>query len=227
MMLELRGWSSVTRCLVFAAAGFVLASLAPTYAEAQYRPYNNPSEMRRLPPYCKYTQDFRAHVPGGNSPEDIERWTTLMGQTFIHMHHYCWGLMDTNRAAFLSKSPQERIHYLSNSILEFDYVITKAPPDFAYLPEILTNKGSNLILLGKGPEGVSVLRRAIDIKPDYWPPYAAMADYFKDNGAPAKAREWLEKGLEAAPNTRALERRLAALNPSPAKRNKPQPGTAQ
>jgi tetratricopeptide (TPR) repeat protein len=199
------------------AAGLALALLAPAL-QAQYS-YDS-REVRLLPAFCKHTQLFRNNVPGGNDSAEIERWLQKMGPTFLHMHHYCWGLMDANRAAFWAKTPQDRAHNLYQSIREFDYVIQRAPPDFLYLPEILTRKGENLILLDKGPEGVGELRRAIYIKPDYWPPYAAISDYYKNTGEPGKAREWLQKGLSAAPDAKVLSRRLSELDRSHGTRKK-------
>jgi len=182
--------------------------------------YDDPREMRNLPDYCKHTQLFRDHLPGGNDPEQIARWTNVLGPMFIHLHHYCWGLMATNRAFFMSRTPDDRHYNLEMSIDEFDYVIRHSSPDFSLLPEILTKKGENLISLDQGPKGVAELRGAIDIRPDYWPPYAAISDYFKQNGDFTKAREWIEKGLSAAPNTRPLERRLAEIKSAQGNRTK-------
>ena len=109
---------------------------------------------------------------------------------------------------------------MSDSIGEFDYVITRAPEDFILLPEILTKKGENLVRLGKGPVGVTQFERAMELKPDYWPPYAYMSDYFKDAGDPKKAREILEKGLSNAPDAKALQRRLAELESGTERRRK-------
>jgi tetratricopeptide (TPR) repeat protein len=208
---------------VLAAAGFTLTLLAPMHLEAQ-RIYE-PREVAMLPAYCKYTQNFRERVPGGNNPAEIERWTTLMGSTFIHMHHYCWGLMNTNRALYLARTKRDRMFDLNNSILEFDYVIRNATPNFVMLPEILTKKGENLIRLGRSPHGMLELRRAIDLKPDYWPPYAYLSDYYKEIGDLAQAREWLEKGLSVTPDVKALKSRLAKLERAEDKRprNGPRP----
>jgi tetratricopeptide (TPR) repeat protein len=197
-----------------------LALLAPMHVEAQQRSYDNPREMHMLPEYCKHTQLFRDRVPGGNDREQIERWTTLMGPTFNHLHHYCWALMATNRAAFLSPTRQDRKYNLTSSLPDFDYVIQRAPPNFGLLPEILTRKGENLIHLERVGEGVGELRRAIEIKADYWPAYAAMSDYYKESSQLAKAREWLEKGLSVAPDTNALKRRLAQLDAAQGKRKR-------
>jgi len=183
------------------------------------------SEIYLLPVYCKYTPIFRERVPGGNNLAEIERLNRSMGEkSFMHMHHYCRGLMASNRASYLSRTPQDRLHNLGISINEFDYVIQRVPPDFALLPEMLTKRGENLTRLNRGEEGMLDFRRAIELKPDYWPAYAAMSDYYKEIGQDAKAREWLKKGLSVAPNTKALMLRLAELDaPKSKHKNNPHP----
>lgn len=171
-----------------------------------------------LPRYCIYTQVFRDRVPGGNDQKEIARWSSAIGPSFNNMHHYCWGLMNTNRALLLVRDQRWREFHLKYSIAEFDYVIRSATPDFRLLPEILTKKGENLIRLDRGPDGIVELQRAVELKPDYWPPYAALSDYYKNIDDFAKAREWLEAGLSVSPNTKALMRRLAELNSPPNKR---------
>ena len=104
------------------------------------------------------------------------------------------------------------MHNLGVSVIEFDYVIQRAPPDFGLLPEIFTKKGESLIQMDRVGQGMAELRRAIGMKANHWPAYAVISDYYKNAGQLAKAREWLEKGLSAAPDTRPLTRRLAALD---------------
>jgi len=215
-------------CQAAFALGSVLAAGIPAYGQGvpgypdDPRYAYDPREVALLPRYCIHTQLFRDNVPGGNNPDEVKRWTLIMGSSFPNMHHYCWGLMYTNRAFLLARSEQMRTHYLGRSIAEFDYVIQRALPDFRLLPEILTKKGENLIRLDKGPEGISQLERAVALKPDYWPPYAAMSDYYTKIGDLAKAREWLEQGLSASPDTKALMRRLADLNaPQSMRRTEP------
>jgi tetratricopeptide (TPR) repeat protein len=178
----------------------------------------DPKQLAMLPPYCKYTQLYRQNVPGGNDPQQIERWASVLGQeNFIHMHHYCLGLESANRALFFSSTKQDRDRELTTAVREFDYVVDRVAPDFALLPEILTRRGENLLRLGNAPQGVVDLNRAISLKPDHWPPYAALSDYFKALGDFASAREWVEKGLSAAPGTKALQRRLTELGTKPAR----------
>ena len=173
-------------------------------------------EIALLPSYCKHTLMFTINVPGGNNPVEIERWYSVMGPTFRHMHHYCWGLMKTNRAILLARNQQDRQFYLQQAIIEYDYVIDRAPENFILMPEFLTKKGENLLRLGRIPQGIAQLQRAIELKPDYWPPYAALSDQFKKTKDLAKAREWLKLGLSASPEASALQMRLAELDASKA-----------
>lgn len=195
----------------------LLGALAGSNAVAQRQ--HDPKLFAMLPPYCKYTQVYRENVPGGNDAAQIERWTRILGaQNYIHLHHYCWGLENTSLALYFSSSKQDREHQLGQSVKEFDYVVARVTPDFVLLPEILARRGENQLRLGNRPQGVQDLNRAIELKADHWPPYAALSDHYKSLGDLDAAREWAEKGLAAVPGTRALQRRLAELAKPKAKR---------
>lgn len=198
---------------IAAAAGFLPAARAqmiPGYPDA-IETYD-PREVAMLPRFCIHTQGFREVVPGGNNRDQIDRWRALMGPTFEHLHYYCWGLMKTNRGVLLARTRQVRLFYLTDSIGEFDYVLRNAPRDFILLPEILTKKGENLVKLGRGPLAVVEFERAVEAKPDYWPPYAQMSDYFRETGETERARELLVRGLAQVPDAVALKRRLQELD---------------
>ena len=151
-------------------------------------------EVAMLPRYCLSTVGFQmANVPGGQG-QAVERWSAFFGPSFIHLHHYCWGVMKTNRAVLLARDLTTRDFYLKDAIREFDYVIERVPDDFVLLPEILTKRAENLARLGKSAVGVPNLERAISLKADYWPAYAALSDHYKAHGDTAKARQVLEEG---------------------------------
>lgn len=169
-------------------------------------------EVALLPPYCKYTQEFRSRVPGGSDREELNRWRSLLGETLEHLHHYCWGMMKTNRAVLMARDQKTRLAYLRDAVNEFDYVLRRLPPDYVLLPEALTKKGENLVKLGNGPGGLLQFEQAIEAKPDYWPPYAYISDYYRDAGSLTKAREALTRGLTQVPDAPALKRRLVELD---------------
>jgi tetratricopeptide (TPR) repeat protein len=208
---------------LFAVTALTLALLLPMRVEAEF--FLEERDFPMLPEYCKDTLVFAAAMPGVG--KGAEHWYAVMGPTFRHVHHYCYALVQTNRANFFSRNQKERRSYLYYSLEEFDYVIRNAPRSFVLLPEIHTKKGENLIRLGDVSRGTQELLRAIDLKPEYWPPYAYMSDYYKQTGQLALAREWLTKGLSVSPNTKALLQRLAEIDAPQSKRNDLQPHAAR
>jgi tetratricopeptide (TPR) repeat protein len=219
-------------CTGFVLGGVLIANIASSASQNPYQIPGYPDriddydarEVAMLPPYCKHTQLFRDRIPGGNNPAEISRWSSTLGPTFPHLHHYCWGLMKTNRAVLLARTRQAKNSNLDTAIKEFDYVLQRAPEDFVLLPEILTKRGENLIRLGRGANAVRDLERAIEIKADYWPPYVALSDYYKASGDATKARALLEKALSFAPEIKTIKNRLAELDGVKGKQ-KPSPRT--
>lgn len=210
--------------LVLAAPLCVQAQRIPGYPD-HVRAFD-PREVRMLPKYCIYTQDYRERVPGGNDPAAIEQWTATMGEIFVHMHHYCYGLMKANRGLYLTRDALSRKYYLRDAIIEYDYVLNHATRDFILLPELLNRKAEALMRLGEPARAIQLLEEAIDVKPDYWAPYASLSDYYRETGDLKKARELLQAGLEAAPDSKGLTRRLAELDASGAKRRAAPQATA-
>ena len=104
-----------------------------------------------------------------------------MGEPFHAMHHYCWGLMKLNRALYLARTDQARMFYFRDAISS-STMSWRSPENFILRPEILTKKGQCLIRLGRGAAAVPDLERAIELKPDYWPPYVQLSDYYKESG---------------------------------------------
>jgi tetratricopeptide (TPR) repeat protein len=206
--------SALLTATLSATCGKVFANDIPGYPDEVA--LGDPRELALVPQYCRHTQILRERVAGDHRME-IERWTATMGPIFEAMHHYCFALMKTNRAMLLARSQQLKTFYLMSSITEIDYVLERAPPDFILLPEILTKKGENLIRLGKDELGIIEIEHAIELKQDYWPPYAALSDYYKKKGDTAKAREWLQKALDFAPDAKALQLRLTELEKNKAK----------
>ena len=205
-----------TSLAIAGAAGFLghasvaFSSLVPGYPD-DYRHAYDAREVAALPGYCKYTQLYRQNLPGGNDPAAIKQMYDTYGPGFHALHHYCWAIIGTNRALYLARTQQVRVFYLKDAIQDIDFVIANSPRDFVLLPELLTAKAKNLIRLGNGTVAVGELMRAMEIKPDYWPPYAVLSDFYKEGGEVAKAREVLERGLSFAPDAAALRKRLENL----------------
>jgi tetratricopeptide (TPR) repeat protein len=202
-------WAARFLLRTFAATGVAVVLAAPLRVGAQ----SEAQALAMLPPYCKHTVQFGVPLTKAES----DHWWAVLGATFAHIHHYCRGLLHTNNALYGALGTKERLRELSLSIPEITYVVDRSPKDFILLPEVLWRRGENYIRLGDPKPGIKDLQRAMEIKPDYWPPYASMSDYLKSIGDLPKAREWLEKALALNPDSKALKLRLAELNSAKAK----------
>ena len=194
------GWRTRAGAIAF---GFCL--LAPLQAVAQPRIVDQ--DLAMLPEYCRANR----LVNHAYDPAQAQIWSKRLHPMWAHIHHYCWALVANNRATFFSKNRIERNKALETSIPDIDYVLRYASRDFVLLPELLFKKGETFLRIGQPNRGIPILESAIDVRPDYWPPYAAIADYYTEIGDISKARELLERGLAASPDTKALKSRLAAL----------------
>ncbi|MGQ0652120.1 MAG: tetratricopeptide repeat protein [Betaproteobacteria bacterium] len=199
--------------LVYSACGASVLLVAAS-AASQPRAYLA-RDLALLPEWCKYTQDFRDKVPGGNNPTEIRRWMERTQGVFHAMHHYCWGLILQNEATFFVKDRALRLNKLDNSVREFDYVIHRSHPTFALLPELYTKKAESLSALGRSALAIAEFESAIAFKADYWPAYLGLSEHYLSVNNPAKARETLERGITASPEAIPLKERLEKLGAQP------------
>lgn len=171
-------------------------------------------ELRLLPPYCPDTQIISSSYGRQQSPGKYDAHTKpfvdLYGADFWHLHHYCFGLTQANRA-YTERSKGQREARWRESVGEIDYVIRSAKPDFILLPELRTAKAASLLKLKRNSEAVLELEKAIAQDASYARAFAVLSDYYRDARNKTLALQTLEKGLTASPEDRSLLRRYAQL----------------
>jgi len=128
-----------------------------------------------------------------------------------HMHHYCDGLRFIDRAYAAMGNKQDMKHYLSESINNFDYVLTHTPEDYVMRGEVHVGKARALKLMGKHGESMVELTKALRYTPDSPAIYQALADYHQETGNKPKALEMVTEGLRRNPDSKGLKRRYTEL----------------
>ncbi|MEW5943855.1 MAG: tetratricopeptide repeat protein [Pseudomonadota bacterium] len=141
---------------------------------------------------------------------DVGYWSNALGPDWLHVHHYCIGLAFLN-LHYGVKDKFERGWYLGEAVGSFDYVIRAASPGYVLLPENHFKKGQALLFLRKEAEAAAEFRQAIQLRPDYADPYAALADFMVSKGNKQEAMKLVEEGLRQAPKSRGLARRYQEL----------------
>lgn len=191
-------YSFVTVRRALLAFSLVFASFSPASA----KPTNvTEAEMRLLPRYCPDTQGFKY---GYKAAPGHRHWENLMGESFWHMHHYCWALVNLNRSMKAGIPADKRRSMWENILNDYMYVINNTPPDFVMLPEILTRAGEVELLLKRPNNANALFQRARELKPDYWPAYSHWAEFLIKHGKRNDALEIVTAGLEHAPKAKVL-----------------------
>ncbi len=179
--------------------------------------------MARLPQYC--TDRNERNVPENPTPAQAP-WVAKMGSAFWAIHHYCWALINANRAEAAGLSPQLRRHLYRWAINDSYYVIKVAAPDFVLLPEIFLRVGQYHVALAEPVEAQDAFNKSRELKPDYWPAYQQLANLNLSLGRRQAAIEVLKEGLERIPGQPALTaslQRISAPGTLQAGRNTPPP----
>ncbi len=183
----------------------VLVLIGCSYARADM--IANESEIALLPPYCKGTQQIREV---SHDPVPISQYVDVYGESFMHLHHYCWALNSENKAnAMFNKRDHDA--KLNGALGDMKYILTNASPDFILLPDIYNSQARMLFELRRDSEAVLSLEKAIELKPGYVPAVARLSDYFVSIGDKEKAIQTLKNGIDNTENANFLISKLAKL----------------
>ena len=171
-------------------------------------------EMAFLPHYCAYAQGFKKQ----NTTEGKRLWAQVGEQSFKHIHHYCWGLLNLQRARESSATARQQKQFLLKTVTaDFNYSINRSAKGFVLLPEMLSRSGEVYLLRSLPDEADKEFSRARALKPDYWPAYSHWVEFLIYSGKLTEARQLIKSGLKYSPNSRVLREQYRLLSSDPSK----------
>ncbi len=159
---------------------------------------------RFLPSYCKDRVKGTTHAAW-------TKWRRVFRDVHIHMHHYCAGVYSEMQAKTVMNDRARKGH-LNVVVDQMRYVGNACKVDCVLYPELHQRWGWALGEQGKISEAVRHYKLSIKAKPDYARAYAGLSDLYVEIGQPEEAAAILEEGLQAAPNSKQLKRKLKKLN---------------
>lgn len=194
----------VPRCKMKLALSFLFSVLLAFMNESALAAYsfsrhpNTEQGWQSLPPYCK--------VKVLQIEAEYVMWIQTLGPAvFGSIHHYCSGLHFMNNY-YKSRTKEDKRFSLESSVGEITYSINKASGNEKILPTFYVNRGKALLLLGRSPEGIRDMMKALQLNPQTTEAYVALARYFSEAHMKDKALEFVTDGLRYLPNSRALRR---------------------
>jgi len=173
------------------------------------------SEMQLIPPYCPHTMGFKYGDASSRTSPMAKHWVARMGDSFWHMHHYCWARITLSRAQKAGTPQQTRRALLEEARNDYNYVIDRTPGDFVMLPEVYTRLGEVELLLDNPNKAKAAFDRARAQKPDYWPAYSYWAEFLLKKGQRPEALKTTAIGLSYAPDSKVLRELFRVLGGKP------------
>ena len=182
----------------------VLALLLSTgHAEELLPEKPSPAEMAVLPEYCKArSQDTHS--------AEFEAWEKRLGQKFLGIHHYCFGLNFVNRY-FTAHERRRRDYYLGQAVPAMDYVMKDMPDSFPLAGEMYLNRGYAYKLMGNKAQAMSDFNKAVALGPRQPQAYSRLIEAYLETKNKAKALEVASKGLAQLPGNKLLQRKYLEL----------------
>lgn len=184
--------SSEARFALFVLLTFAL--LSNSHALLPFQP--SAEELRALPGFC------RGHKP------PIKMY---------YSSHYCNGLKSLNRAYRPSISVKDRNYYLSDAAQKFKEVIehTEDLNEYGhydtYLGLVYRYQADVYRRMGEYGKTIKGYLTAIHYNPKGIRAYLELSNLYKRRGLKKDAKEVLEQGLEAVPDSKVLKHLLEKL----------------
>lgn len=188
----------------FAAA---LTISAPAYATSKF----SKATLSTLPPYCsdsELSHDYARYGP------KWQYWTSLMGDNFNRIHHYCEGMLLATSAQKISGDLHSRRVTLRRAIAEYDFILGYPPEElqkFPLWPEMLLKRAEAAVMLEDWTLAYSSFELARQVKPDYWPAYVGWAEVLVKSNLKKDALALLKQGLLVSPTAEPMRRLYAKL----------------
>ncbi len=129
------------KMLKMLAASMLAAMLLPAMAAKEKPPRDRPypEEVGSLPEYCQ------ARFAGDEGV--VKEWSRRIGiKQWLHIHHFCIGINQMNRAS-LTQNKRMRAYLLQSASSQFGYVLARWPPDFHLTTEAKDRKSEVELML--------------------------------------------------------------------------------
>lgn len=160
-------------------------------------------DIALLPPYCDAKM-------GRQAPDAVAMWLDRMGrENWVHLHHYCGGLIEINRYYAGTKGRQKA--NLGNAVKEFKYVLDRWTPDFYLRAEAHLNQGRAYKFMRQDGLALVEFQKARELNPRLAPASLELADFYVKSGKKQEALSVLKSAIESNPDTKSLRRRYAEL----------------
>lgn len=179
-----------------------LLVLAPALSQA-YDFVPTDSEFYAWPAYCR--AKYVVTPAGEASPfartlgqSEVQSGREQVGDAvFLHVHHYCSGMLWVERGKAALDPAQRRFMY-NTGIGDLSYFTARIPPESPVMAKALYSLAEAYRGLGDKVSALGTLNQAVQAHPEIPASHIALGLYLRDSKDLAGARKALEDGVQMA-----------------------------
>ncbi|MFT3960015.1 hypothetical protein [Propionivibrio sp.] len=192
---------------------YVVLALACGSAEAASDPVTK-EQYQLLPEYCRNQEHVARFL---YRPTAEGEWRRRLGQDYLHIHHYCWGLVHMLNAYRLGVTSGKGRFQFEEAADDFRFSINATllnggkSPGSALLPEMYTKLGEALLGVRDYRNAEIAFRSSWEINPSYAPPYVWWAQALLKQGKTGEALAVAEEGKKNAPDSKSLAKLIEEI----------------
>ncbi len=193
--------------------GWTMLIMASLSLNAQASKWTD-SEIQAMPPYCAARMK--------KDPAEYRHWQGILGQDFLHTHHFCYAIGFINRH-YGARTKRAKASTLQDAMGNLNYMISHASPTYSLMPEVYLHRGLVYSLMKKDAEAISDILKAVEMDPRLARGYAMAAEHYTKLKLNDKALAIVTEGLRQVPDNPGLQRLYGKLGgqlpyPEPAAR---------
>ena len=174
------------------------------------------NEVNAMPPAChaigmgEIGGVFWAEGMKKNGSESLlDRPENVMARGAGWFHHYCWGLLDKQRA-FASVETSKRTFLVKTWRSEMQYIVdwtAKSQINWEYMPVIHMEIAESYMQDKDYSNAIKSASKAVELNAEFTRGYMLIADIYEQIKDRAKALATVTEGLKRTPTSKALQRR--------------------
>ena len=190
-----KGWVGVIAGMLISGDAIADAEVT-TWRERDFAMY---------PQYCRARLDSKSGAL-------IPIWEKKLGQSsFLHVHHYCFGMKAVVLAYANYTDKNRRKGYARSIVSETEYFLHHAPEESPLRAEVLITQGRGFLLAEQFDEARERFEAALEINPKAVDGWAFLSDVYAAQGRKDEAIRVLRSADEAVGGHKKITIRIQDL----------------
>ena len=153
----------------------------------------------------------------GHGSIEFKKWENILGPESLHIHHYCEGLVEIQRAKLIwqqdTKNRMKKNSLLESAKANFNYVLRRIQnPKFVLLPDLYYRMAIVASEQMDSTQAISYAKKSIEAKKSYLNPYILLSEIYLNLANRNEAKKTILQAKQYHPHSKRVKSMLKKIN---------------